>query len=649
MAGAALLNDSADIVTRLYGMVVAAHHTGLPNTGNSASTDDGSYFARLKSYGRKDIGQTYDISWTNINHKKLSVGKNQQQISFALATYLKMLLSVLVDSDYTDTEEYSSGIKRQALPFSFEDFNEKLMDKIPKSDGRQINNIRAEILQDCLSHAKDKQGLFSLTVPTGGGKTKSSLAFAINHAIEHGLRRIIYVIPFTSIIEQNAKVIADALGPQYVLEHHSNVVRDNEDFRIRWATENWDIPIVITTNVQFFESFFSNRPSKVRKLHNLANSVIIFDEAQMLPREYLSPALFAICELVKNYGVSAVLCSATQPRIDKYKYKSLNTTEIAKDPKSLADRLKRVKFEYIGKKSNEDIVEMLSQHKKALVIVNSRLHAYTLYNELKKSVSEERSKNIYCLSTLIHPELRRERIDEIKTRLENEDIIVISTSLIEAGVDIDFPVVFRSLAGLDSIIQAAGRANREGRDECGLVFVFEPTGESGKAPRALQRFEGIGREIISTMGSKAFELDGIEKYFDLLYDTSADKGFIDDKKILDEFEVFNNGEVKFNYKNVAERFRIIVDNSCQLIVPVNHEVSQLITKLRNNTFNQEDIRKLGQYSVTIYQYEFNKLYNEKVIDDHLNFYSLNNMSYYSFETGLKIFSEDNLNADAFFL
>ena len=636
--GAVLFDMEKDPITKLYGMLIAGHHSGLSNTGNRISAGDGSYYAMLNECD-KQIPVTDEISKSiNITHKRLRIGNKKSYSAFAIATHLRMLFSCLVDADYTDTEEYATGIKRSPISQSFELLVKECFNNIPKNDGKPINQIRKEILENCIKCAECPQGLFSLTVPTGGGKTISSLAFALLHAKKYNLDRVIYVIPYTSIIDQNAKIIADMLGDEYVLKHHSNMVFEKEDFRKKWASENWDIPVVITTNVQFFESFFSNKPSKSRKIHNIANSVIIFDEAQMLPREYLSPSLYAISELVENYNVTAVLCSATQPAIKKYKYRHLECREMIDNPERLAQILKRVEYTFIGKKTDDELVDMVIDSKKALVVVNSRRHAFKLFSLIKKY----KQQNVYYLSTLLPPIIRLKKIEEIKAGLEKgEDIIVISTQLIEAGVDLDFPYVFRSIAGIDSIIQAGGRANREGNIEMGKVFVFEPSSQEGKIPKSLQLTAGIGKGIIDELGQRAFELDGITKYFEVMYDFNERDGILDSKEILSEFVIYRES-IELNFQKVADMYKIIEDNTYDVIIP-HKEIECSIKDLRNNTFDKNTLRRLGEYQVSLYNNEFIKLLNEKAIENVNGFYVLSNMHYYDEERGVDIFTEENKN------
>ncbi|MBP8715701.1 MAG: CRISPR-associated helicase Cas3' [Lachnospiraceae bacterium] len=664
--GAKLLEGNYGDLGYLYGMVVAAHHSGLKDSGSVLNMGDDTYASRINNYKGEDVDFSREIYFPE-KLPDIPVKCDRSNVAFAFATYLRMLYSSLVDADWTDTEEYIKSIKREGIDYSIIDMHQKLLESIPSNDGSYINNIRADILYMCRKAASSEQGLFTLTVPTGGGKTLSSFAFALEHAIKHNLKRIIYVIPYTSIIEQNAEVISSSIGREHVFEHHSNAepgsfsedervesekpVEDSlrnpeEQLRIRWASENWDIPVILTTNVQFFESFYSNKPSKSRKLHNIAESVIIFDEAQMLPRELLSPSMYAICELVKNYRVTSVLCSATQPAIANYKYKNIPVMEIMDNPKDLFEKLRRVKYEFAGRKDDEDILVMLKENRKVLCIVNSRRHAHALYQIAKQSLEG----NVYHLSTLMTPLHRREALKEIRELLKSgEDVIVISTSLIEAGVDIDFPVVIRSIAGLDSIIQAAGRANREGKLESGKVIIFDPDSKDGRIPSAMQAMASITREVISVLNDRAFELEGIKMYFELLYSHAEVDGKLDSRGILNEFEISGKFK-KFNFESAAQKYKIIEDNTRSIIVNTSAESEKLVKKLRLGIFSRDTIRKLQQHSVSVYENEYRNLRKDNALEE-LNggYIILNNPEYYKDEFGLDIFTDDNKNAGCNFI
>jgi len=654
--GAKVLIDKWGEIGRLHGMVISGHHTGLKDSGCGTNMGDSTYSSRINNY--RDEGTDYkrEIKLPKqFQPKMLNCDKESQ--SFAFATYIKMLYSCLVDADWTDTEEYCKDLKRESVEYSIEELKEKLIQSIPKNNGAYINTIRAEILKDCLIAAQRDQGLFTLTVPTGGGKTLSSLAFALEHALKHHLKRVIYVIPYTSIIEQNADVIANILGKKFVLEHHSNAdytidenskeddIQNESRKKLKWASENWDIPIILTTNVQFFESFFSNKPSKTRKLHNIAESVVIFDEAQMLPRELLSPSMYAISELVTNYKVTAVLCSATQPAISKYKYDKLEITEMISNPNELAKNLKRVEYKVIGKKSDQEILGILNENQKVLCVLNSRKHAHALYKLVKE---DERfiGVGVYHLSTLMHSTRRREVLKTIKEKLKrNEDVMLIATSLVEAGVDIDFPVVIRSIAGIDNIIQAGGRANREGKLEMGKVLVFEPTSDAGKIPKVIQSMASITNEVIELLKEEAFGIKGITMYFENLYNASSSSNILDAKNILDEFEI-KGDNYKFNFETVAKKYKIIEDNTESIIIDISKESNKLVKEIRKNEFKTDTIRKLQQYTVSVYKNEYQKLIKENALEVLKSGFSiLINKQYYSDETGLDIFTDNNKNAE----
>jgi len=383
-----------------------------------------------------------------------------------------------VDADYLDTEEFiCQGTKAQrdgykTIGFLKVLFDEHINNMIAGSKETDVNSVRKEVLNNCRQAAESKPGLFSLTVPTGGGKTLSSVAFALDHILynnknDKGLKkkRIIYVIPYTSIIEQTAKVLADIFGADNVVEHHSNLDPEKETERSRMASENWDAPIIVTTNVQFFESLFAAKPSRCRKLHNIVNSVVILDEAQLLPEKWLTPCVEAINQLATNYGATILLSTATQPALPGL----MKPTEIIEGVQVIYDRLKRTEINLPVDMdvlvSWEEMARKLQKHEQVLCILNTKRDCRELFALMPKGTVH--------LSTWMCGEHRSKVIAEIKTKLEQKQPIrVISTQLVEAGVDIDFPAVYRAFAGLSSIAQAAGRCNREGKLEKGEVHVL---------------------------------------------------------------------------------------------------------------------------------------------------------------------------------
>ena len=533
---------------------------------------------------------------------------------FQLYLLIKMLYSSLVDADFLNTEAFMDREKclnRGKYP-DLDEISNQFRSKIKKlhdaAESSHLNKVRNEIYQDCFNAADRTPGLFSLTVPTGGGKTLSSMAFALKHAQKYGQTRIIYVIPYTTIIEQNADVFREFLGVDAVLEHHSNFEPAQEDYRSRLASENWDAPVVVTTTVQFYESFFASKSSRCRKLHNVANSVIILDEIQNIPTEYLYPCIELLKELTANYKCSIVLCSATQPAIqyrDDFKRGLKGVREIASNPIQLSDKLRRVKTEIIPEKSNADIARRVAGHERVLCVVNTKKHAKELYRLMGNEDGN------YHLSTLMCPVHRRERFSEIRERLASDRTCrVVSTQLIEAGVDIDFPVVYRAMAGLDSIAQAAGRCNREAKLQKGNVYIFNPEGVKlrGHLLHTMQEAAGV----IRNAGREILTLDNIETYFKNLFWIKGDDQ-LDRKKILEDLKA---GFAKLNYpfKSIAESFKIIDNNTQPVIIRYNDAAGKLIDSILYERFPRTLMRKLQKYTVQLYAYQWQKLFDSRAIE-----------------------------------
>ncbi len=533
-----------------------------------------------------------------------------------MAFWIRMLYSCLVDADFLDTEEFMRG---SPPPRGSSQTMEQLLDRLEKYVEKwahpelELDRARWGILQACMDAGENqKPGLFTLTVPTGGGKTVSSLAFALRHAVARGKKRIVYVIPYTSIIEQTADTFRTILGPEAVLEHHANVdfdddesgLPDPEKVRKKLAAENWDLPVVVTTAVQFFESLFANKPSRCRKLHNLADSVIIFDEAQALPLPYLLPCVRAIAELTVNYGASCVLCTATQPALDPL------FTDIAPEltPREIAPEIpsqifQRVQYKRMGQLSDEELAQRLDTHKQVLCIVSTRKQAQAVYSLLGK-------ENSFHLSTLMTPEHRRAVLAAVKKRLEaGLPCRVVSTSLIEAGVDIDFPVVYRAEAGLDSIVQAAGRCNREGKRPASdsYVYIFQPDSTySTSLPHAMERPLEVMRAILRD-GRTPADPGTTEDYFTALRQFTG-KG-IDKLDLVARLEagIQDPGRPSFPFAQVAEHFHLIEQNTRTVVIPRTKEAQALAARLERGERNRDLLRKAGQYAVNVYARQFDAL------------------------------------------
>jgi CRISPR-associated endonuclease/helicase Cas3 len=478
----------------------------------------------------------------------------------------------------------------------------------------RINGLRAEILEQCRESAALAPGLFTLTVPTGGGKTLASMAFALDHAIRHGLRRIVYVIPYTSIIEQNAAVFRDIFPPHAVIEHHSAFDTDklagmNDQFgsglRHRLACENWDAPVVVTTSVQFFESLFAAKPGKCRKLHNLASSVIILDEAQMLPVDYLLPCLRALEELAANYGASVVLCTATQPalnRRDEFRHGLEGVREIAPDPVRMHQAFRRTRLEDLGTLPLEDVAAMVRARDRVLCIVNTRKRAGDLFRLVADAPGARH------LSALMCPAHRTRELDAIRETLRRgQPCRAVSTQLVECGVDVSFPEVIREFSGLDSVTQAAGRCNREGEaDGLGTVSVFMPA--EGLAPD-FRLAAGNTQSTLRRHGDDPFSPAAIEEYFSETYWLRQSR--LDKKSIL---EMFRDKKANWAFRDAACSFRLIESDMLPIIVPWNDTARGLIRDLRHAGHAGAILRRLQQFIVQVYPNHFAALDNAGAIE-----------------------------------
>ncbi|NMC54923.1 MAG: CRISPR-associated helicase Cas3' [Chloroflexi bacterium] len=633
----------------LLAYCIVGHHTGLPDYGDSSDLPgDGTLLARLKTDVCNYSHFQAELSAAQFElPSKLAIRPIKDHWGFSFAFMTRMIFSALVDADFQETETYMQGEKPRGNYESIETLCEKFNTYLRKFDApvREIDIKRTQTMRCCIEKASQNPGFFTLTVPTGGGKTLSSMAFALNHAVKHGLKRIIYVIPFTTIIEQNTKVFKDILGEENILEHHSNFdwegkrLKDREPpdnqtntvySKLKLAAENWDIPIVVTTNVQFFESLFANRSSRCRKLHNIAKSVIIFDEAQMFPRDYMYPVMFAIRELVTNYGASAVFCTATQPNLQKFLPEETHPIELAPDPQGLFNFYRRVEVKSIGKISDHDLIGKLNAEDQVLCIVNTRRHAKGLFDGLD-------SEGNYHLSTLMCPAHRLKTMIEIRDRLSKQlPCRVVSTTVMEAGVDLDFPVGYRALTGLDSINQAAGRVNREMKREDGKMFVFEPDSEFVKrTPKFIAQSADVAQIVLRDYPDDPISIPAIQAFFSQLY-SLKDKRDFDFKNILGCFD--KSQPFMLDFANAAKKFRVIEEATLSVIVPYNQEALLLIDELKITPYPFSTLRKLQPFSVSIYEQEYNALNQKGAIEIIADKFPalVNEKDYYHPKTGLII-------------
>jgi CRISPR-associated endonuclease/helicase Cas3 len=603
----------------------------------------------------------------------------EKRAGFCAAFLARMLFSCLVDADYLDTEGWHASVEgrriergewpaMQALKVALD---RHLAEKSAQAKSTEVNALRAGVLRAACAAAELNPGLFSLTVPTGGGKTLSGLAFALHHAVRWQLDRVIYVAPFTSVIEQNAAVFRAGLAPfgHAVLEHHS-AFRDEEVLRerrgdrgekgpeardkLKLAMENWDAPVIATTAVQFFESLFAATPARCRKLHNIARSVVILDEAQTLPLKFLQPCIAAIDELARNYGASVVLCTATQPAIEdgvdgerSFRGGLRDVREIAPEREALFQRLQRV---CVKKEENElddeALAERLREQQQVLCIVNTRGHARAIFEAIRGAPGARH------LSTWMCAAHRAQVLAQIRDDLAaGRPCRVVSTSLVEAGVDVDFPCVFRAEAGLDSIAQAAGRCNREGkrRPEESPVYIFRPVG--WPTPSEIAQFAGAMRGILRRH-EDVLAPAAIEAYFREVYwlKSSGRDNELDNKNILGLL----NGRCRdlwFPFEDVAKAFRIIEDAQQPILIPYDDVARQNIEALGHAERVGGIARKLQPYVVPVHSGIFAKLFKAGAIaparDDAAGrqFFTLLNPDLYREDVGLVWDDPEFMRAD----
>ena len=545
--------------------------------------------------------------------------RDDTTVGFSAALLVRMVFSALVDADFLDTEAYFASLqdreplrgRHPALAELVARLDAHLVELMAGAPVSEANKLRREVLSHVRGKAVEVPGLFTLTVPTGGGKTLTSLTFALDHAVYHGLARVIYVIPYTSIIEQTAAVFRDALRSvddeaDFVVEHHSTFDEDRIGKReakdkLRLAMENWDAPIIVTTAVQFFESLFANRSSRCRKLHNIANSVVILDEAQTLPLKLLRPCVAVLDELARNWRTSIVLCTATQPALgeaDGFRDGFQHLRELSPEPQRLFQTLKRTRIRDHGEMDDATLTKRLSEWQQALCIVNTRRHARELY-ELLADI-----EGAVHLTTLMCARHRREKLEMVNLRLkEGAPVRLVATSLVEAGVDVDFPVVWRAEAGLESIIQAAGRCNREGHQDHGDVFVFTPSdGEGRKPPAEVTQFADAARSVMRHHDDP-MSLDAINAYFRELYWNKGDDA-LDAKGILRLFRE-RRTSLDFPFETVAREFRLIETTMVPVIVPYqgtngdDETVASLLDELNRAERPGGIARRLQPYVVQI--------------------------------------------------
>jgi CRISPR-associated endonuclease/helicase Cas3 len=558
-AGALLAAQRYDVLAFL----IAGHHGGLPSrTELKTWLQD-----RTKSQRSQDAIQLVRQHLGDIEPVQALTLPAHLKSELDAEFFIRMLFSALVDADFLDTEKHfnaEQSDRRSGAPTSAElwDRFDRNQQMLSGKKTNRLNQIRHDVYQACIQAANQTQGFFRLTVPTGGGKTRSAMAFALKHALAHGLDRVIVAIPYTSIIEQTVKVYREIFGVGTVVEHHSAVATREEsadpvslsDVWSRLAAENWDAPIIVTTTVQLFESLFGRKTTACRKLHNIARTVIVLDEVQTLPVGLLEPSLDGLRQLVAHFNVSVVLCTATQPALDESPYlKGLpSVKEIIPDPVGLFMELgSRVRYELPSSGVTwtwEQAAAEMRQAEQALAVVNTKNNGLALLEALQ-------DPEALHLSTLLCGAHRRDVLNEVDRRLEQRiPCRLVSTQVVEAGVDLDFPLVLRAMGPLDRIVQAAGRCNREGRQVMGRVVVFEPA-EGQLPPGAYASATATTRNLLARADFEFHQPENYREYFQALYQVV--------EKDAKEIQSFRE---RLDFPSVAERFRMIDDDSASVVV-----------------------------------------------------------------------------------
>lgn len=592
-------------LSKMLGYCIAGHHSGLDDSGRLKERYEDALLSKIYEE-IKHIAPVAEIN-ENTLMRTVRITNSDQELHH----WIRMLYSCLVDADWLDTESFMkpNDFAQRGLYKSLHEMNDLYKSHIDKFTSSAslspINKIRSQIQEECIQKASLSKGLYSLTIPTGAGKTLSSLAWALTHAENHELSRIIVVIPYTSIITQTASIFRDIFGEENVVEHHSNIDSETQSWQNKLSSENWDAPVIVTTNVQFFESLYASSPSRCRKLHNICNSAIIFDEAQMFPEEFLLPVIHGIESLKNSFGCSILFTSATQPPFSgkigsgREVFQGFGdqiSAIISEDPE-ISQVFKRVEIEWPkdeSKISFDELSTELTEYEQVLCIVNTRHEASELFRRMPEGTLHL-SRNM-CTAHIM------DTIQLIKTSLKNgEPVRVISTQLVEAGVDIDFPVVYRAFAGLDSILQSAGRCNREGKlKHPGKVKVFYsekriPAGSLSKRADTL-------KDLLADADFNPFDPKYIASYFTNYY---ARLNQFDKPEV--KHALYDNcRDMNFEFKTIGDKFQLIEDKNISFIVLYNESAS-LVQELKDDGPNPQLLRKLQRYTVSLPQFIFNQL------------------------------------------
>lgn len=638
---------------------IAGHHGGLSDGGSPSDLPEcGTLSARLKratedyDFFTEEVGLELVFDECNkwledlskFAESNFSAQRKFDALGELYSFDIRMIFSSLVNADFLDTEAFCQGEVKRGFTLDFKDCLKKVQEKLSSFKQKTIvQKSRAELQAQAFENAKENADVYLMNMPTGSGKTLASLYIALYRAIKTGKKRIIYVIPYTSIIEQTAAEFEKLLGKGTILQHHSNYDfnsgQDDEQsdylahMLAQRSAENWDASIIITTNVQFFESIYSNRTSKLRRLHNMQDSILVFDEVHMMPKDYLAPCLKAVGYLTKRFGSEAIFLTATMPEFkelfNQYCDFELNVKDLISDKSSFVN-FQKCYYQYIGAAENEELVQIATKYPNALIVVNSRKRAREVYSVLPGCK--------YHLSTYQTPADRSEIIEKIRKDLKmNRNIYVVSTSLVEAGVDLDFACVFREIAGLDNIFQAGGRCNREGERDIkeSPVFIF---GEGGGKDELSVR-QNITKGILADLKGDINSRESINRYYSELYSCkNISVQMHDFREYIDFFKSKQFFSIKF--KSYAEQFKMIETDAVSVVIPNTKAACDLVEKLKAGD-GLSVKRRLQRYCASIFPNDLKDLLEQGAVDDFgTGLYVLQNLDYYNKDIGLKTTNDE---------
>lgn len=631
---------------------ITGHHSGIPDGGFANDTSDmNTLCGRLKREFEDFSAYKEELSFPEINENEfnkflLDGCLNPKDIIEKFSFLVRYCFSCLTDADSNDTADFCNGIRNRSLKSNFENCLKKLDDKFASFVcTTDLQKARSQIQKQVYDKTDLNSEIYLMNMPTGSGKTLCSMKFALERAIKTNKKRIIYIIPYNSIIDQTVELFENLFGADAeILRHQSSFSYDDTDYDedyknvVRLATENWDAQIIVTTAVQFFESVYANKRGKLRKMHNMADSILVFDEAHLMPEDYLQPCLRVISYITKILGSEAIFLTATMPDFKKlindYSLKDSIITDLITDT-SLFEKFRKCEFENIGSVDIQTLVSMTHSVPSTLIVVNKRSTAREVYSFCKGKK--------YHLSTYMTAYDRKSIIDDIKQELLNLErdfsdtkdipddrkITVVSTSLIEAGVDLDFHCVFRELSGLDSILQAGGRCNREGKRENSKVYVFlldekqsVLSGERANITKGLlSKYDDIScRECINS-------------YYDRLFFMNRTR--IESKAMSN----YSSNITSIKFKTYADEFKIIDDNTVSVVVERDDASRELINSIKFTGFGNH--RKLQKYVFSVYRYEFDELLKQHIVDDYgSGIWCLTNKDYYDENIGVTFEAKD---------